>query len=449
MRHDWRTMKSSTRSTGRSRRLTALGAILATAGLLAAGCSSPQEEGGDATLVIWDQQLENTNGWAELMADVDAEFEDAHPGVTIDHVGQTTDSAAYTQLLQGAFQAKEGPDVIMMQPAGDGVYIYSSALTPLDDYLDESLIGEIVGLADATVDGKVYGIPSGLQSMVVYYNKALFAQAGLDPEAPPSSFEELMDAAEQLKAAGIVPFSGGNGATGDLSVWVYSTLFPGVGTTDDAIAVGANEIKFTDSVVMDTLQQYVDIFEAGYFDEGVLSKDLGVGIADFTSSQGAMSFNIATLLPAMADGNGDPDAGGVGIEELGVIPQLGSPANYVPVGAAVAWTVPAFSPNQELAAEYVAHLSSRETQQAMFDSFGWLPANSGADTSGGPSATYPAMTTLLDVLLGDSETQLPAHQWWKAPVATEYKKQMQAVLNGSVALQEAMEAVQAIQDQQG
>ena len=441
-------MMLPTKPVRKYRRIVTAGAVLSTIALLAAGCSAPQDD-GETTLVVWDQQLENTNGWSEVMEAADSSFEAANPGVKIDHVGQTTDSAAYTQLLQAAFQAKEGPDVIMMQPANDGVFIYSSALTPLDQYIDKSLIGSIVGLGDTSVDGKIYGIPSGLQSMVIYYNKAMFKQAGLDPEVAPSSFDEVMAAAEKLKAAGIVPFSGGNGATGDLSVWVYSTLFPGVGTMDDALAVGANEMKFTDPVVMDTLQQYVDIFEAGYFDEGVLSKDLGAGIGDFTSQKGAMSFNIATLLGAMVDGNGDPSAGGVGIDNLGVIPTFGDPANYVPVGAAVAWTVPSFSPHAELAAKYIAHISSGETQQAMFDSFGWLPANSDTDTSGGPSLKYQAMAVMLDALYGADKTQLPAHQWWKAPVATEYKKQMQAVLNGSSTLKQAMEAVQAIQDQNG
>lgn len=442
-------MKSSTKSAGPVQRMISIGVVVTASALVLAGCTGGgTEPGGDVTLVIWDQQLENTNGWSEVMDEVDSAFEDAHPGVTIDHVGQTTDSAAYTQLLQTAFQAKEGPDVIMMQPANDGVYIYAEALTPLDELLDPALVGQIVGLADTSVDGVLYGVPSGIQSMVVYYNKALFAQAGLDPEDAPTNFDELMEAAAALKAAGIIPFAGGNGATGDLSVWAYSTLFPGVGTTEDALAVGNNELKFTDSVVVDTLTQYKEILDDGYFDPGVLSKDLGAGIADFSSGAGAMSFNIATLLPYVSDGNGDPAAGGVGNENLGVIPQLGDPSNYVPVGAAVAWTIPSFSPSQELAAEYIAALSSTDTQQAMFDGFGWLPANSGADTSGGPSLTYPAMKPMLDVLLGDNETQLPAHQWWKAPVATEFKKQMQAVFNGSISLEDAMAAVQAIQDQQ-
>lgn len=415
--------------------------------LVISGCSG-DGPGGEVTLIVWDQQLDNTRGWSDVMDKVDSDFEAAHQGVTIDHVGQTTDSAAYTQLLQAAFQAKEGPDVIMMQPANDGVYIYADALAPLDELLDPDLIGKIVGLADTSVGGALYGVPSGIQSMVVYYNKALFAKAGLDPEKAPTDFDELMAAAAALKAAGIIPFAGGNGATGDLSVWAYSNLFPEIGTTKDALAVGDNTIKFTDPLVIDTLQEYQDILDAGYFDPGVQSKDLGAGIADFSSGVGAMSFNIATLLPYVSDGNGDPSAGGIGPENLGVIPQLGKPSNYVPVGAAVAWTIPAFSPHQTLAADYVAALSSTETQQAMFNGFGWLPANSDVDTAGGPSLTYPAMKPMLDVLLGSETTQLPAHQWWKAPVATEFKKQLQAVFNGSISLKDAMTAVQAIQDQQ-
>ena len=53
-----------------------------------------------------------------------------------------------------------------------------------------------------TVDGKVYGIPRTGYSMGLIYNKKLFEKAGLDPEKPPATWDELRAAAKKIAALG-------------------------------------------------------------------------------------------------------------------------------------------------------------------------------------------------------------------------------------------------------
>ncbi|MFF4272036.1 ABC transporter substrate-binding protein [Streptomyces sp. NPDC001536] len=53
-----------------------------------------------------------------------------------------------------------------------------------------------------TVDGKVYGIPRTGYSMGLIYNRALFEKAGLDPDRPPATWDELRDAAKKIAALG-------------------------------------------------------------------------------------------------------------------------------------------------------------------------------------------------------------------------------------------------------
>ncbi|MEU3953898.1 extracellular solute-binding protein [Streptomyces achromogenes] len=53
-----------------------------------------------------------------------------------------------------------------------------------------------------TVDGKVYGIPRTGYSMGLVYNRALFRKAGLDPERPPATWEEVRAAARRIAALG-------------------------------------------------------------------------------------------------------------------------------------------------------------------------------------------------------------------------------------------------------
>jgi multiple sugar transport system substrate-binding protein len=53
-----------------------------------------------------------------------------------------------------------------------------------------------------TVDGKVYGIPRTGYSMGLIYNRALFEKAGLDPDQPPATWDELRAAAKKIAALG-------------------------------------------------------------------------------------------------------------------------------------------------------------------------------------------------------------------------------------------------------
>jgi multiple sugar transport system substrate-binding protein len=53
-----------------------------------------------------------------------------------------------------------------------------------------------------TVDGKIYGVPRTNYSMGLLYNKKLFAQAGLDPNKPPATWEEVRAAAKKIAGLG-------------------------------------------------------------------------------------------------------------------------------------------------------------------------------------------------------------------------------------------------------
>ena len=81
-----------------------------------------------------------------------------------------------------------------------------------------------VAPAVATVNGKIYAVPHKLDSSVLFYNKDLFKQAGLDPDKPPANFADILADARKITALG-------NGITGfDIAgscggCGVY-TLFP-------------------------------------------------------------------------------------------------------------------------------------------------------------------------------------------------------------------------------
>lgn len=130
-----------------------------------------------------------------------AMFNERHDDVVITMEIMPWDSLY--QKLMPALVAGNGPDIIGYSIARVPEYAEAGRLQSLDTYLDasEELSRDnlVEGLVNgATYDGTVYGVPMGFASMVMYYNREHFRQAGLDPDAPPTTYAELQDAWKKL-----------------------------------------------------------------------------------------------------------------------------------------------------------------------------------------------------------------------------------------------------------
>ncbi|WP_344567800.1 extracellular solute-binding protein [Streptomyces axinellae] len=85
----------------------------------------------------------------------------------------------------------------------------------------------LVPLAEAGEVRRVqYGLPFVASTRLLFYNKSLFAKAGLDPDSPPKSWEDLKTAAKALKAAGVkIPYGlplGPEEAQSEADMWMIS-----------------------------------------------------------------------------------------------------------------------------------------------------------------------------------------------------------------------------------
>src|ERR671921_2758143 len=110
--------------------------------------------------------------------------------------------------LQAAFQSGDVPDVYMERGGGELADHVEAGLTKDISQQAADEISKIGGsVAGWQVDGKTYALPFSVGVVGFWYNKDLFAQAGV--EAPPTTMEELTEVIGQLKDAGITPISVG------------------------------------------------------------------------------------------------------------------------------------------------------------------------------------------------------------------------------------------------
>jgi multiple sugar transport system substrate-binding protein len=131
-----------------------------------------------------------------------AAFEEAHDGVdvTLSHIPSQND---YRIRLATDFAAGSPPDVSLLSYRRFGAFAAADQLTPLGPYLDDSDLIARDDFYPITLDSFTWGgelacIPQNISSLVVYYNRDLFAAAGVPEPADDWTWDDFLAAAQAL-----------------------------------------------------------------------------------------------------------------------------------------------------------------------------------------------------------------------------------------------------------
>jgi multiple sugar transport system substrate-binding protein len=138
----------------------------------------------------------------KLMDELIEEFEADNPGIKVKQTNFPYDQ--YNEKVAAQVPAGKGPDVINLFYGWVPKYVDSGYLQPLpqDAFPHEEIESEFFPLVEATkLDGEYWTIPTAVRTLALFYNKDLFEEAGLDPNAPPKDWDELQEYAEKLTKA--------------------------------------------------------------------------------------------------------------------------------------------------------------------------------------------------------------------------------------------------------
>ncbi|NJD27733.1 MAG: sugar ABC transporter substrate-binding protein [Chloroflexi bacterium] len=154
--------------------------------------SGPPSEApsGPVTLrwMNWATTDENIRPWVE---DVVAHFEEQNPDIKIE--SEPVPVSEHLNQLVTRCSAGDCPDIAQVQQNDIFVLQAAGLIAPLQGYDDEfvdSLPDGTVNLA--SVDGTLYGVTWITAPIGFWYNKELMADAGLDPNTPPTTIDEMM-----------------------------------------------------------------------------------------------------------------------------------------------------------------------------------------------------------------------------------------------------------------
>lgn len=159
------------------------------------------KKGGDS--VTLNVILSENDQTKDLLNYFDKFKEDTGIGINYEIMSE---SSYMDKMTLGMSANNQQYDVVMASPATLGTLLDGGWVQSLEPYLADSKVTDaawLEGLSESMLsvaerDGERYAVPYNMGVNILYYNKAMFKDAGLDPENPPTTLSDVLAAAEKL-----------------------------------------------------------------------------------------------------------------------------------------------------------------------------------------------------------------------------------------------------------
>jgi sn-glycerol 3-phosphate transport system substrate-binding protein len=214
-----------------------------------------------------------------------ADFEKQNPDAKIKAVYSGTYQESITKALT-ALKSGEPPNLAVLLSTDMFTLIDEDAILPWNelatDAADKAWLASFYPgfMENSQTGGNIWGIPFQRSTIVQYWNKAAFKEAGLDPERPPTSWAEMVAFGQKLTkrdANGNVTQWGLQIPSSGFPYWLFQALT----TENDAMLMNeaGNKVDFVNPAVVEALQFFVDlsrkdkIMPAGIIEWGTTPKD--------------------------------------------------------------------------------------------------------------------------------------------------------------------------------
>lgn len=155
-------------------------------------------QAGSTKVVFW-HAMAGTNG--EAVNKIVDGFNKSQQKVSVEAIFQGTYDDALAKL-KTALASNSAPALMQVYDIGVRFMVDSGEVAPMQDFVEKEKFDtsdfEQNVLAYYQVENKLYGMPFNTSSSILYYNKDAFKAAGLDPEKPPKTFDEVNEYARKL-----------------------------------------------------------------------------------------------------------------------------------------------------------------------------------------------------------------------------------------------------------
>jgi ABC-type glycerol-3-phosphate transport system substrate-binding protein len=264
----------------------------------------------DVTLTMW-----QTGGCEDVCLNqrLINGFEAANPGIKIKLVPQPNDD--YFTALLSASLTSSGPDLAVMWPGGY-MTAYKQYMVDIHKFVPAKDIQESIGTAYFSEDNDntkvTYAAPNENQWYAGFYNKKLFAEAGIT--SVPTTWDELKQTCDVFKSKNITCIINGSPDAQFQPFFEFSYLAT-VLPPSDWSKLYDGEMKYDNPALVEQLQKWQDLYKAGYlnsdafnsptvdddFMAGKAAMLLGSGTWNIPTYAGKMGDNLGIMLPPYSD----------------------------------------------------------------------------------------------------------------------------------------------------
>jgi len=266
----------------------------------------------------------------KIFDDMVADFHRENPDVRVTPVYAGTYQDAVAKALT-AHRGGNPPQMAVLLSTDMFTLIDEDAIVPIDGLLktdeDKQWLNGFYDafMQNSRAEGHVWGVPFQRSTIVMYYNKDLFKEAGLDPDKAPGTWTELVETAKKLTkrdAAGNVTQWGVSIPSTAFGYWLFQALtIPNDATLANA---AGTEVYFDAPAVVETLQYWRDlsakhqVMPGGTIDWGTTPRDfleqkaaiIWSTTGNLTNIRANAKFPFGVAMVPHAKRGGSPTGGG-------------------------------------------------------------------------------------------------------------------------------------------
>ncbi|MFI1015470.1 extracellular solute-binding protein [Streptomyces sp. NPDC020965] len=362
--------------TGRPRTRTVALAVVTALTVLTAGtltaCDSGSGGDPDTVKVLYNRSTDNKIRFKDEHLDaVRKQFEKAHPGKKVKLIPvQAPDNDYATKAQQMMRSPKTAPDLVYEDTFRINSDIKAGYLEPLDDYLSgwrewDRFVDTAKAAAKAE-DGRTYGIPDGTDTRGLWFNKAVFAKAGLPADWRPKDWAAVLDAARTVKrkVPGVIPLNVYTGkGPGEAAVMQgFEMLLYGTGA-DPLYDAGAKKWVTGHPGFRDALEFVRTVYaeKLGPDVSDALDPNVGTRVATEWFPEGKLAISLDGSWLGQNWINKGPKEWPEWSRDLAqtAMPtQRGQAPGKVSMSGGWAWSIPAKAKNADLAFEFIKILQT-------------------------------------------------------------------------------------------
>jgi ABC-type glycerol-3-phosphate transport system substrate-binding protein len=414
-------------------------ALVAAAALVVAGGSSgASSASGGGSITVW---LSGTYAGAtpgttyrKWLDGIKARYEKTYPGSKVTFVLTPINNAQFTAQIAAAFASNKVPDAMLVYSGGYTTPYMLSSLQKLNSNV-ASVPGfygsqtawdlSCLNLNCKNGKGDIYGIPNDEGTYGLFYNKALFAKAGV--KSPPKTYAEFLADCPKFKAKGIIPLAYGDRDGYSTDNWVtydYSSyMSPG-----DIAAVNAGKLKYSDPKLVKPLEQLVKFKQQGCVNADASTHENNDANTYFTSGKAAMVLMFPFVIKAFEQALGKNLA-------IARLPQSGPHPGRSAANSFHNWVIPKNAHNKAGAWSFIQMATDSQGATSLANVVGALPTNKVAISRITDPITKFFLATAAhpQVPLLDSVVPLK--------IALLYYQQLQAAFAGKTTPLQAMQNV--------